>query len=113
MPRNFGQPAPITSVEPDSDAKKAGVVVGDTVTAINGVPSSDGVIRTLEAMKPGETVRLKLRSRAGAEREVKIKLGFRKRTEYTFVDVDDITSEQRLHRAAWLRFESEQPGGAL
>ena len=113
MPRNFGQPAPIISVEPDSDAKKAGVAVGDTVTAINGVPSTDGVIRTLEAMKPGETVRLKLRSRAGAEREVKIKLGLSKRTEYTLVDVEDITSEQRLHRAAWLKFESEQPGGAL
>jgi predicted metalloprotease with PDZ domain len=113
MPRNFGQPAPIISVDPDSDAKKAGVAVGDTVTAINGVPSSEGVVRTLEAMKPGETVRLKLRSRAGVEREVRIKLGFRKHVEYTFVDVDDITSEQRLHRAAWLKLESEQPGGAL
>jgi predicted metalloprotease with PDZ domain len=113
LSRNFGLAQAIVSVEPDSDAKKAGVAVGDTITAVNGVAPGGELNRQLEAMKPGDTVRLKLRSRAGVEQEVKVQLGYRRRTEYSFVDTDDVTSEQRLHRAAWLKFESEQPGGAL
>jgi membrane-associated protease RseP (regulator of RpoE activity) len=68
--------ATVTSVTSDSPAEKAGIQVGDVITAVDG--ESVGTDNTLQALigkhKPGDTVKITLQ-RQGADVNVTVKLG--------------------------------------
>jgi Do/DeqQ family serine protease len=66
----------ITSVEPNTPGGKAGLQVGDVITAVNGSPVEDqGSLRVLIAgMSPGSTAHLKI-FRNGSYRDVNVTLG--------------------------------------
>ncbi len=63
----------VRDVIPDSPASEAGIVVGDVVTQVEGVPMDQIKAWDLAAIlrrEPGTKVRLRLRSRGGVERDV-------------------------------------------
>ncbi len=107
--RNFDQPPVVYSIVPGSDAERAGLNTGDNIIEINGKPVSSDLETAISAMRPGETLRLKVRGRRGS-RDLKIKLGAREEQEFAIVDLANVTAGQRARRAAWLRGES-QPAG--
>jgi putative serine protease PepD len=68
--------ARITDVSSGSPAQKAGLEVGDLITAVDGkhVSGSSDVVVQIRTHAPGETVTLTVK-RGSAERQVKVKLG--------------------------------------
>jgi membrane-associated protease RseP (regulator of RpoE activity) len=77
---HFGAPRDagvlVGEVEKDSPAAKAGIQVGDILTAVNGtrVDSAHDVSRTVRPMKPGETVKIDL-SRNRANKQITATVG--------------------------------------
>ncbi|MGZ4840010.1 MAG: M61 family metallopeptidase, partial [Terriglobales bacterium] len=104
--RGYGQPAVVASVDPASKAAKAGLKPGDIVQEFNGRAVLRGFETSIEAMRPGDLVRLKL-SGAGGQREISFKLGSKLSDDYAFVELDGATAAQRARRAAWIRGESQ------
>src|SRR6267154_638576 len=80
MAKAFGIPnvkgVAIASVEPDTPALRAGLKVGDVITAINGNPVEDVNAFRLQiaGFEPGTTVNLKI-ARSGQNLTVPVKLG--------------------------------------
>ncbi len=108
-PRSFGPLPVVISVEPGSEAAKAGIIAGDVILTVDGVSPGPDLAAKLEGKKAGDTVKLKVRSR-GKDREVGLRVATKTTTEYLLVDTEPVTAEQRTHRAAWLKFESEGTG---
>jgi hypothetical protein len=50
---------------------------------------------------------VKVRSRRGAERELKWKVGGRQEILYDVKDLDQVTPQQRARRTAWLTGEAQ------
>lgn len=69
---HYDYPA-IISVTPWSPASKAGVRAGDTLIAYNDQDVRKGAVSLTKLLRPGETVRLRLR-RNGAVRELPVKV---------------------------------------
>ena len=69
--------AVVASVDPGSPAAKAGVQVGDTITAVNGhaTPTADALSTVLAGLAPGSTAQLTLVGQDGAQRTVSVTLG--------------------------------------
>lgn len=109
--RNFDGPLAIEEVEPGSDADRAGLRVGDTILEIQGRSASETSRHELSQLKPGDTITLKTRRGADREHELKFKVGSREEIFSEVKDLDAITSQQRLRRAAWLKGEA-QPASA-
>jgi predicted metalloprotease with PDZ domain len=103
--RVFGGTVLVTRVEPGTAAARAGAVVGDTLLSINGKVAGPDPRETLSALRPGETVRLRVR-RGRDERELKFKLGAKKEVEYVVRDVETLSAEQKARRKEWLRGET-------
>jgi predicted metalloprotease with PDZ domain len=110
--RNFDGPMMVTAVTAGSDAEKAGLQVGDTVQEINGKVAGQESSQALVGLRPGDAIAVKVRSRRGADRELKWKAGSREELYYELRDMAAITAEQRARRAAWLRGEAESAPGA-
>ena len=108
--RNFDQPPVVYSVAPGSEAERAGLNVGDSIVEINGKPASSDVESAISLMRPGDTVRLKVRGRRGS-REVRIRLGSREEQDFAIVDLPNVTAAQHARRAAWLQGESQPAAG--
>lgn len=108
--RNFDQPPTVFSIAPGSDAERAGLSTGDSIVEINGRPVSSDMETAIAGMRPGDTLRLKVRGRRG-NRELKIKLGSREEQDFAIVDAADASAAQRVRRAAWLRGESQPAAG--
>jgi predicted metalloprotease with PDZ domain len=104
--RSYNQLDVVTSVEPGSAAAKAGLKPGDIVQEFNGSPVTPGWEATIESMRPGDAVRLKL-SGAGGQREISFKLGSMPSDDYVFAELDGATAAQRARRTAWIRGESQ------
>jgi predicted metalloprotease with PDZ domain len=104
--RNFDGPMSVMAVTPGSEAERAGLLPGDTIVEIERKPASEESNQQLARMSPGETVAIKVRSR-GHERELKWKIAGHQEIAYQVKDLDQITPEQRTHRAAWLKGEAE------
>lgn len=68
----------VEAVEPGSPAARAGVRSGDIVTAVNGdrMDSSRSLVRSIAAIRPGDTARLTL-TRRGQAREISVQVGQR------------------------------------
>ena len=101
--RTFGQPqnapAPVSLVDSNGPAAKAGLRAGDVIQQINGKPISGPLENQFNTLHVGDEVRLTL---AGS-REIVFKLGGKAQDDYALVDLDNVTSEQRARRAAWVR----------
>ena len=106
--QNFGQAPVVVTLDPNSDAARAGVASGDIVQQLNGQPVEGSFERLMARMQIGDSVRLRV-SRRGGSREVTFKLGGREEEQYALVDADNVTRGQRRRRSAWIRGESEPP----
>jgi predicted metalloprotease with PDZ domain len=104
--RNFDGPMSVTAVTPGGEAERAGLQVGDVITEIQGKPVSEESDQQLAQIAPGDTVSVKIRSQ-GPDRELHWKVAARQEISYQIRDLDQVTPEQRAHRAAWLKGEAE------
>ena len=73
--RNFDGPMAVVAVTPGSEAERAGLQVGDTIVELQGKPAGQESRQQLSRLSPGDTLSVKVRSRRGAERELKWKVG--------------------------------------
>lgn len=105
---NLGGQPEVVQIDPDSDAQRQGIRMGDRVTGINGKPTDAGLDDELSRLPPGTTVHLQLESRR-TKREVELRLGARSEESYELQDVANVTAEQRKHRTAWIHGDDE-PG---
>lgn len=67
----FSRPIGIEQVAAGSPAAKAGLAIGDSITAFNGEAVEGGTIAFEELLQPGSTLAIRAR-RAGREREFKV-----------------------------------------
>jgi len=107
--RNFDGPMSVGSVTSGSEAEAAGLQVGDTILELDGKPAVQESRQDLANLLPGDTLTVRVRSRRGAERELKWKVGGRQEISYEVKDLEQVSPEQRARRAAWLKGEAE-PG---
>jgi predicted metalloprotease with PDZ domain len=110
--RNFDGPMTVVAVTAGGEAEHAGLQSGDTILEINGKISGQEASKEIARLNPGDNIAVKVRSRRGTERELKLKVGSREEMSYEVKDMDTITPEQRTRRAAWLKGEAEAPQDA-
>ena len=109
--RNFDGPMSVSEVTPGSAAERAGLRVGDIIAEFQGKAAGQESREELLGLSPGDTLRLKVRSRRGDERELKWKVGSRQEISYSLIDLDPVTPQQRARRVAWLKGEAESASG--
>ena len=105
--RNFDGPMSVGAVTPGSEAERAGLQVGDTVIELQGKTGGQESRQELARLNPGDSLTVKVRSRRGAERELKWKIGGRQEISYEVKDLDHVSAEQRARRTAWLKGEAQ------
>jgi predicted metalloprotease with PDZ domain len=105
--RNFDGPMLVGAVTAGSDAERAGLQVGDTILEIQGKTVGQESRDELARLAPGDTLAVKARPRRGAEHELKWKVGSRQEISYQLKDLENVTTEQRTRRVAWLKGEAE------
>ncbi|HXW91372.1 MAG TPA: PDZ domain-containing protein [Terriglobales bacterium] len=91
----------VLAVAPASEAERSGLAVGDLILTVNGQPADVSLADTLERLKPGETLNLRVRGRGG-ERDLEWKPGWRERADFELRDRKDLSQQQKTCRAAWL-----------
>jgi hypothetical protein len=79
---------------------------------MNGKPPSTRLRQELDALHPGDSLRLKIHSSRG-ERELQWNVGTRTEAQYRLLDLPDLTSQQKASRAAWLRGETQPESAAV
>ena len=110
--RNFDAPMTVGAVTAGSEAEQAGLRVGDTIVELQGKPAGQESREELSRLNPGDTLTVKIRSRRGADRELKFKVGSRQEISYELRDLDQITIDQRARRLAWLKGEAQNSSDA-
>ncbi|HYM79755.1 MAG TPA: hypothetical protein VE377_27520 [Candidatus Dormibacteraeota bacterium] len=105
--RNFDGPTSVVAVTPGSDAERAGLQAGDIMTELLGKPPGEKSGQQLARLSPGDTISMKVRSGRGGDRDLKWTVAARQETSYEVRDLDQVTPEQRSHRAAWLKGEAQ------
>ena len=105
--RNFDGPMSVVAVTAGSDAEKQGLQVGDTIVELQGKPAGEDSRQQLARLASGETLSVRVRSRRGAERELKWKVSSRQEESYEVKNLQQITPEQHARRAAWLKGEAQ------
>jgi predicted metalloprotease with PDZ domain len=105
--RNSDSSVTVAAVMAGSDAERAGLRVGDTVLEINGNATKREFVRDAAGLHTGDTARVKIRNRGGAEVELKWKVGTREESVYELKDAEDLNADQRTRRVAWLKGEAE------
>jgi len=105
--RNFDGPLSVVAVTPAGDAERAGLQVGDTILELQGKSAAADLRQEMAHLAPGDTLKVRVRGRRGAERELKWKVGSREEVSYELEDMDSITPAQRARRAAWLKGEGQ------
>jgi predicted metalloprotease with PDZ domain len=105
--RNFDGPMMVAAVTPGSEAEHAGLQVGDTIVELQGKPAGQESRQELARLSPSDTLTVRVRSRRGAERELKWKIGSRQEISYEVKDLDQVSAEQRARRTAWLKGEAQ------
>jgi len=106
---NLGGHPEVATVEPNSEAQRNGVVVGDRVVQLNGKPADSSFDYQLSRMREGATVKIRLAGPAG-DRNLKLKLVAREDQAFVLQDMPNATPEQQAHRAAWVRGDNEAGG---
>jgi predicted metalloprotease with PDZ domain len=105
--RNFDGPMSVGAVTPGSAAEHAGLQVGDTITELQGKPAGQESRPEFARLNPGDTLTVKVRSRRGAEHELKWKIDSRQEISYEVKDTDRVSAQQRARRTAWLKGEAQ------
>ncbi len=106
---NFDAAPSVLRVRGGSEAERAGLSTGDEVIALNGRAVASDFERRLGELHPGDMIRARIRHR-GIEREIQWKVGSREEVEFDVKDVDNVTTQQRARRAAWLKGEAQLTG---
>jgi predicted metalloprotease with PDZ domain len=106
--RNFDAALVVSSVTPGGSADVAGLAAGDSILEING-QIANGVPRHLAEVRPGKTIRLRVRN-SGGERELRWKLASRQELDFELTNLDKLTPGQHARRAAWLKGEDQAAG---
>lgn len=106
---NFDAPPSVVRVRGGSDAERAGLSAGDEVLALNGRASAGDFEKRMSELRPGDTIKLHVR-RHGVERELQWKVGAREEVEFEVKDVDNVTTQQKARRTAWLKGEAQVTG---
>jgi len=106
---NFDASPSVLRVRAGSEADQAGLSAGDVLLEINGRVAASDFQKKFAQLRPGNLIHLKVRH-DGNEREVQWRVGAREEVEFEVKDVDNVTTQQKARRAAWLRGES-QPAG--
>jgi predicted metalloprotease with PDZ domain len=106
---NFDAVPSVIRVRAGSDAQRAGLTTGDEILIFNGRAVASDFERRIAELHPGDAIRLRIR-RHGVEREVGWKVGTREEVEFAVKDVDNVTTQQKARRAAWLRGEAQVTG---
>jgi predicted metalloprotease with PDZ domain len=107
--RNFDTPPTVAQVETNSEAEKAGLSIGDVLLEINGHEPGPDFERKLQQLRAGDTLKLRVRGENG-ERQLQWKVGAREEVEFELQDVENMSTQQKASRAAWLKGEC-QPAG--
>ena len=107
---NLGALPEVLRVDPNSEAQHVGILVGDRITSINGVPADGRLDEEVSRMLPGTTIHLQLENRHG-KRQVDLRLGSDEQQIYELQDLAHVTPEQSAHRAAWIHGDDENGGG--
>ena len=107
--RNFDAPPSVLRVRSGSEAEKAGLAVGDVVFAMDGRAAGSDFEAKLRELHPGDMLHLRVRHQ-GSEHDVQWRIGTREEIEFDLKDVENVTTQQRARRAAWLRGESQIAG---
>jgi predicted metalloprotease with PDZ domain len=105
--RDFDGPMRVEAITAGGEAERAGLRVGDTIVQINGTAPGQDSAEHIRGLNEGETIALKVRGRHGDERELKWKVGAREEVSYALKDMENVSTEQRARRAAWLKGEAE------
>jgi predicted metalloprotease with PDZ domain len=106
---NLGSQPEVASVDPNSDAQRAGITIGDRVVDVDGKPATVSLDDQLSRLRAGTSVKLTLANRRG-QHTVKLKLKSHEEQMYILQDVPSLTAEQRAHRAAWIHGDDETGG---
>jgi predicted metalloprotease with PDZ domain len=106
---NFDAAPSVLRVRGGSEAERAGLSTGDEVIALNGRAVASDFERRLGELRPGDIIRARIRHR-GIEREIQWRVGSREEVEFDVKDVDNVTTQQRARRAAWLKGEAQLTG---
>jgi len=106
---NFDAAPSIIRVRSGSEAERAGLVTGDDVLTLNGHAVAADFERRIGELHPGNQIRLRIR-RHGVEHEIQWKVGSQEQVEFDVKDVDNVSTQQKARRAAWLRGEAQLTG---
>lgn len=90
----------VATVDPASDAAKAGIEPGDALEEVNG-QRLYALPRNLEGVKPGQRIKLQI-LRGSRTMSLKFNLGSASQTSYGIVEMREATPEQAALRNAWL-----------
>jgi predicted metalloprotease with PDZ domain len=107
--RNFNASPTVTRLETESNAYRAGLTSGDSILEINGRIAAADFEERLAQLRPGDTIRLRVRDRSG-ERDLHWKLDKREEVQFEVVEVPHASKEQKAQRAAWLKAENIAAG---
>jgi predicted metalloprotease with PDZ domain len=109
--RDFDGDIQVESVEPASQARKAGLERGDVLLKMNGRTLNELPMYHLSRMKPGEKVKFRVR-RDGQTQEIEYALGTRQETNYRVEELPRATPEQLEVRQGWLEGMTTRAAGA-
>jgi predicted metalloprotease with PDZ domain len=105
--RDFDGPMTVAEITPGSEAERAGLHVGDVILEINGKTVGEESADSLVGLTVGDTLAVKVRGPRGGEREMKWKMGSHAQITYQLKDLESVSPQQRIRRAAWLKGEAE------
>jgi predicted metalloprotease with PDZ domain len=97
----------VNAVTSGSEAEHAGLLVGDTIVALEGKPAGQESRQALTRLRPGDTLTVRVQSRRGGDRELKWKVGSAQEVSYEVENLEDVTDQQRARRTAWLKGEAQ------
>jgi predicted metalloprotease with PDZ domain len=103
---NLGAQPEVLRVEPNSEAQRAGIAVGDRIVAFDGIPADGALDERISQRPVGTTIRLLIENRRG-RREVTLRLAGREEQICQLEDLPSVTPQQRAHRTAWIHGDDE------
>ena len=108
--QRFDGPIEVESVEPGSNAERAGIARGDILLKMNGETLSSIPSEPVSSMKPGQRVSFDVRR---GERTVKVEyhLGRKQATAYRIEETSSATPDEVRVRQGWLEGKTESREG--
>jgi len=92
----------VGEITPGGAAEKAGIKVGDRITAVNGNSEGRGLGALFASAKPGESIKVSI-SRGGAAMDINLIMGSKSVYAWNITVNPSATPEQIQLRAAWLK----------